>query len=116
MGNHWVRATKPLSRHALTGAYVTYQPGDWFEVKNQERTAFGARDDDATGNPCGVRSDALLLVRTARKARAARTSEYGIRVVETHALTLTRARGVHTWGARYGADDALGLARGSTTA
>ena len=36
MGKHWVKATKTVIRHDMGGAYRTYQPGDWFQVKNQE--------------------------------------------------------------------------------
>jgi hypothetical protein len=36
MGKHWVKALKTISRYALDGAYRTYQPGDWFECRNQE--------------------------------------------------------------------------------
>lgn len=32
----WVRALITLSRYDLSGAYVTYQPGDWFQCNNQE--------------------------------------------------------------------------------
>ena len=36
MGKHWVKAIKTVIRHDLQGAYRTYQPGDWFQCKNQE--------------------------------------------------------------------------------
>ena len=36
MGRFWVKAILPVIRHDLTGAYVRYMPGDWFECKNQE--------------------------------------------------------------------------------
>ena len=36
MGKHWVKATKTVIRHDMGGAYRTYQPGDWFQVRNQE--------------------------------------------------------------------------------
>lgn len=118
MGNHWVRATKPLSRHALTGAYVTYQPGDWFEVKNQELRQLLERGMIDT-TPQVIRaeydfSDALLLVRDGDAKHAPRgLGEYGIRVVETHALTLDAERVVfYKPGARGTAlTIALGLAR-----
>jgi len=37
MGRFWVKAIKPIIRHDLTGAYMRYMPGDWFECRNQER-------------------------------------------------------------------------------
>lgn len=36
MGKHWAKAIKTVIRHDLQGAYRTYQPGDWFQCKNQE--------------------------------------------------------------------------------
>jgi len=36
MGKHWVQAIKPVTRHSLEGAYLTYYAGDWFECRNQE--------------------------------------------------------------------------------
>lgn len=36
MGRHWVKAKVGLTRYDITGAYKAYQPGDWFEVRNQE--------------------------------------------------------------------------------
>ncbi|MFO7858381.1 MAG: hypothetical protein R6V11_05595 [Ectothiorhodospiraceae bacterium] len=36
MAARWVRARKPISRHAIEGGYKTYQPGDWFQCNRQE--------------------------------------------------------------------------------
>ena len=43
MGKHWVKAIKPVIRHDLKGAYRTYQPGDWFQCRNQELLELLAR-------------------------------------------------------------------------
>jgi len=43
VGKHWVKAVKSVIRHDLHGAYRTYQPGDWFEVRNQELLELLAR-------------------------------------------------------------------------
>ena len=36
MGKHWVQAQAPFSRFDEAGILKVYQPGDWFEVRNQE--------------------------------------------------------------------------------
>jgi len=36
VGKHWVQAQTPFSRFDEMGALKKYQPGDWFEVRNQE--------------------------------------------------------------------------------
>ena len=36
MGRFWVKAVRTVIRHNLKGAYVRYDPGDWFECHNQE--------------------------------------------------------------------------------
>jgi hypothetical protein len=36
MGKHWVQAKRAITRHSLEGGYLTFQPGDWFECRNQE--------------------------------------------------------------------------------
>ena len=43
MGRYWVKAIKGVIRHDLLGAYRTYQPGDWFECRNQELLELLAR-------------------------------------------------------------------------
>jgi hypothetical protein len=43
MAAHWVKALKTVIRHDLTGAYRTYQPGDWFQAHNQEMLDLLAR-------------------------------------------------------------------------
>jgi len=43
MGKHWVKAIVPLTRYDIEGAFRAYQPGDWFEVHNQEMLELLAR-------------------------------------------------------------------------
>jgi len=44
MAAHWVKTLKTLSRYDLGGAYRTYQPGDWFQVNNQEMLELLSRE------------------------------------------------------------------------
>ena len=44
MGRHWVKATRTVIRHDIQGAYRTYQPGDWFQCRNQELLELLARN------------------------------------------------------------------------
>ena len=44
MGKHWVKATRTVIRHDIQGAYRTYQPGDWFQCRNQELLELLARN------------------------------------------------------------------------
>ena len=49
MAAHWVRARKPIARADVDGAYQHYQPGDWFQARNQEiRELFGRGMIDST--------------------------------------------------------------------
>ncbi len=50
MGRFWVKAIRPIIRHDLTGAYTRYQPGDWFECRNQERAELMRGGFIASGN------------------------------------------------------------------
>jgi hypothetical protein len=54
MATHWVKVVKPLSRYSLEGAYKNYQPGDWFECKNQELAVLVAAGNVVPVNPQAV--------------------------------------------------------------
>jgi len=86
----WVRVLKTLSRYDSSGAYKTYQPGDFFQCNNQElRDLLERRMIETAPGIIGAEYDfshAGILARNG--ATPPDVNEYGIQVVSADRLEL----------------------------